>query len=271
MTRYPVRLACLFLLAALMQAAPPVRILFIGNSFTFVNNLPEVFTKVAAAGGIEVQTQMVAVGGSTLNGHIGRGEAQKAIHTGHWDYVILQDESSMGSILIVNGVRHPVDPSDMWHGARELDKEIKSAGAKTAFFHTWAWRAAPEAQATLDYAYMTIAKELGAIDIPVGPAWQSAMRAGPSLGVNLYIADGAHPSPAGTYLAACEFYATLFGKSPMGLSGKIVGMPYVAARGGSSEPAEPATLVDLSAEKPRDYRRPHGTRMRASCTEPMRT
>jgi len=140
MLRNLTRIVCLLALATLIQAAQPVRILFIGNSFTFVNNLPEILTKLAAAGGVEVQTQLVGVGGSTLNGHIGRGDAQKAIHSGHWDYVILQDESSMGSILIVNGVRHPADPSDMWHGARELNKEIKSVGAKTAFFHTWAGR-----------------------------------------------------------------------------------------------------------------------------------
>jgi hypothetical protein len=152
----------------------------------------------------------------------------------------------MGSILIVNGVRHPADPSDMWQGARVLDKEIKSVGAKTAFFHTWAWRAAPEAQAMLDYAYMTIAKELGAIDIPVGPAWQNAMRSSPSLGVNLYVADGAHPSQAGTYLAACEFYATLFGKSPVGLPAKLVGLPYVAGR--APVAPEPATLANLTPE-----------------------
>jgi hypothetical protein len=79
------RIVCFLLLAALVQAAQPVRILFIGNSFTFVNNLPEVFTKLAAAGGVEVQTQLVGVGGSTLNGHLGRGDAQKAIHNGHWD------------------------------------------------------------------------------------------------------------------------------------------------------------------------------------------
>jgi len=50
----------------------------------------------------------------------------------------------------------------------------------------------------------------------VGLAWQRAVGQRP--GIALWDSDGSHPAPAGSYLAACVFYATLFGESPAGLN-----------------------------------------------------
>ena len=239
----------MLLLAVAAQAASPLRVLFIGNSYTYFNNLPEIFGQLAMAGqpGLRVETVAITVGGSTLAAHRQRGEAQKAIREGHWDYVVLQEQSALGSTVLVNGVAHPGDPAGFWKSVREFDREIKAAGAKTVLYHTWAVRAAPEAQPVLDYAYATIAKELGAIDVPAGPAWQESMHGTPSVGVNLYYVDGAHPSPAGSYLAACEFYATLLGKSPVGLPAGVNGT--LVTRAGRPRPGEIGTLVRLSADR----------------------
>jgi hypothetical protein len=50
----------------------------------------------------------------------------------------------------------------------------------------------------------------------VGYAWFVVRQQDP--GIELWQSDQSHPSQAGTYLAACVFYATLFDQSPVGLS-----------------------------------------------------
>src|SRR5271169_3959760 len=89
----------ILLLSVAAQAAPSLRILFIGNSYTYFNNLPEIFSRLAMAGqpGLSVETTAITVGGSTLAQHRQRGAAQKAIREGHWDYVVLQEQSALGS------------------------------------------------------------------------------------------------------------------------------------------------------------------------------
>ncbi|MBZ5725335.1 MAG: SGNH/GDSL hydrolase family protein [Acidobacteriia bacterium] len=237
------------LLTVAAQAAPPLRVLFIGNSYTYFNNLPEIFAGLAMAGqpALRVEAAAITVGGSTLAQHRQRGEAQKAIREGHWDYVVLQEQSALGTPLLVNGASQPTDPAGFWQSVRDFDREIKAAGAKTVLYHTWAVRAAPESQPMLDYAYLKIASELGAIDVPAGPAWQESMHGTPAVGVNLYYVDGAHPSQAGSYLAACEFYATLFGKSPVGLPATVSGT--LVTRAGRPRPGETGKLVSLTAER----------------------
>ena len=100
--------------------------------------------------------------------------------------------------------------------ARLFDAEIKKAGAQTVFYLTWARQGNEQAQAALTAAYASIAEELGAKLAPVGLVWQRVRRENP--GLKIYSEDGRHPSPAGSYLAACVFYVTFYGKSLAGLS-----------------------------------------------------
>ena len=74
-------------------------------------------------------------------------------------------------------------------------------------------------QEGLNQAYFSLAKALQADVAPVGTAWQWALREDPAL--ELYMRDGSHPSPDGTYLAACVFYATLLDKNPVGLPAEV--------------------------------------------------
>jgi hypothetical protein len=73
-------------------------------------------------------------------------------------------------------------------------------------------------QLQINAGYLGIARELNARISPVGIAWAEAWRQNPQ--VELWQADGIHPSPQGTYLAACVFYAVIFQESPEGLSYK---------------------------------------------------
>jgi len=107
----------------------------------------------------------------------------------------------------------------MYAGAWKLHETIKSQEARTVFYLTWARKGQPQMQERLNHAYVSIAKALEADVAPVGTAWQRALREDPAL--ELYMRDGSHPSPDGTYLAACVFYATLLDKNPAGLPAEV--------------------------------------------------
>ena len=82
-------------------------------------------------------------------------------------------------------------------------------------------------QAGIEARYLEVAGEIGAMVAPAGVAWQRALEGDPQL--ELWQRDGIHPSPEGTYLAACVFYATLLGQSPEGAS-YLAGLPEETAR-----------------------------------------
>jgi Domain of unknown function (DUF4886) len=210
---------------AMAEAAPPdagpatIRVLFVGNSYTFVNDLPgEVSKLAAAAAGPALQTSSVASGGATLKVHYESSGAVAEIKKASWDVVVLQGQS----------VEPVYDPTTFGTYAQLLAQEVKQAGAALVFFETWARQAGHEVynyswsggtpkamQAGLRKAYGSVAAALGGQVAPVGDAWEATLAAYPQL--PLFDADGSHPAPQGTYLAACVFYAVLTGHSPKGI------------------------------------------------------
>jgi len=187
---------------------PPLRVLFVGNNYTFDNGgIPAALTAMVHAKG---QRDILAVssvgGGKTLQWHWEQGTARESVaHRGPWDYVVLQDFST-----------RPVDdPSAMFAYVRKFDELIRQAGPKTVLFMTWARLNEPENETVIVQAYNKIGRELGATVARVGPAWERVLDEKPS--IKLHMEDRSHPTPAGTYLAACVFYATLLNDSPVGL------------------------------------------------------
>jgi len=181
------------------------RILFIGNSFTYVNDLPAVLNTLAIAGG---QKPLVVAketpGGCSFEKHWKDGKALKAIQSRKWDYVVLQ-EVSQGPVQ---------NKATMFEYARKLNEPIIAQGAKTVLYMTWSWPK-PDNQPVITAAYQELAKELKAQLVPAGIAWDMTLKEHPEIG--LFANDKHHPSPAGTYLVACTFYASLYGRSPEGL------------------------------------------------------
>lgn len=180
-------------------------ILFIGNSFTYVNDLPAMITKLAKAGG---QKPLVCAketpGGCSFAKHWQGGKALKAIQSRKWDYVVLQ-EVSMG----------PVGAKDqMFEYAGKLNEAITQQGAKTLLYMTWSWPK-PDHQPAITAAYQELGKKLKAQVVSVGIAWDKTLKDHPE--IRLFGADKHHPSLAGTYLAACAFYSAIYEKSPEGL------------------------------------------------------
>jgi hypothetical protein len=193
---------------------PPalVKALFIGNSFTGRNDLPGMLADVAASRGASLEHRLISVGGASLRMHWNKGDAAKEIDRGGYDYVVLQEQSTL-----------PVKNAKRMHeNVRLFDEVIRSAGGKTALYLTWARRHAPETQQAITDAYTAIGEETGAVVVPVGIAWQRLLRA-PGR-PELHDRDGSHPTPAGSYLAACVFFAALFNASPVGAGGAPGGL-----------------------------------------------
>jgi len=194
--------------AAASRPARPMRVLFVGNSYTGVNDLPRMLEQFGQAAGRPIETARCVPGGWTLQKHWD-GPARKMIAEGNFDRVVLQEQSQLP--IVAPGLMHKY--------VRLFDAEIRKAGGKTILFETWARKDRPDQQAELTKAYTDIARELGATVAPVGSAWQKALAQRP--GLDFYHDDNSHPKPAGSYLAACVFYAVLTGKNPEGLPAKI--------------------------------------------------
>ena len=182
-----------------------LRCLFIGNSFTARNDVPGLIARMADARGHTLEHELISAGGASLRMHWHKGDAPKAIEQTRWDYVVLQEQSTL-----------PVKNAQRTHeNIRLFDEAIKASGAKMALYLTWARQKVPETQKALTDCYTTIGEELGATIIPAGVAWERLLRRKDH--PVLHDKDGSHPTLAGSYLAACVFFAVLFDESPVGI------------------------------------------------------
>jgi hypothetical protein len=173
----------------------PLRVLFIGNSFTARNGLPGL---IASLAGARLEYRLISRGGASLRTHWNAGEARRAIERGRWDYVVLQEQSTL-----------PIkNPSRMRENVLLFDEVIKGEGARTALYLTWARQRAPETQDAITKAYVSVGQEIEATVIPVGVAWQNLLRKHEK--PVLYDRDQSHPTMAGSYLAACVAFGVFF-------------------------------------------------------------
>ena len=207
------------------QSNDTLRVLFIGNSHTYFNNMPLLFDSLSQSAGRPVITGMSAPGGYTLEEHSTLTVTLAMIEQGTWDYVVLQEQSQIPTI---NYLRF----NSMYPAARRLDSVIAQHNESTAFFMTWGWKYGGQMiiggdsspyfvnyfhmQESVRVAYESIATELSAKLCPIGMAWKRA-RTIDTL-VDLWAEDNYHPTLKGSYLAACVFYSVFFNSSPLGLS-----------------------------------------------------
>ena len=247
-------LGCLFLVATIAVAAQPTqsarpvrscttRVLFLGNSYTYFNDVPAIVSELAKAGHqCRVETRMVAPGGKTLKDHWDSAASRAALNSEAWDFVVLQDQSTLGINFYFEGQTR-VTSDELFRPYAELwANEIRKHHATPVFYLTWARKATPVDQAALNYAYVSAAKKTRSLVAPAGLGWARVRQTDP--GIDLYYRDGAHPSPAGSYLAACAIYAAIFGKSPVNLPSRISGVP-VNLETEELEPDKTVVLADL--------------------------
>ena len=193
------------------------RVLFVGNSLTYTNDLPGMVDRLAAArpGPVPLFVVSDTRPSTALSYWAGNDGLRRLIAGVRWDVVVLQEQSVTPSLA-------PADRAAAMDGPlRTLDAEIRADGARTMLFDTWAHEYGAfdgdtygAMQQRIDAAYQAEAQSLGAQVSPVGVAWARAHALAPSL--HLWGDDDTHPSTDGTYLAACVFYAALTHRSPVG-------------------------------------------------------
>ena len=218
MRRYCALLLVLLLpcVGACADAAPvgetralPENVLFVGNSFTYYNNsLHNHYRRLLRAAHPEGEltgfARIMTISGGHLPEHAGLPAMLSSMP---WDVVVLQGHS-LGPIS--------EDTAGPFRAAaRRFSAQIREAGARPVFFMTWAYTGEPGMTAELDAAYTAIGRELDAEVVPVGLAFATVTEQRP--GIALRVADTRHPTVAGTYLAACTFFAALRG-NPEGLA-----------------------------------------------------
>lgn len=198
------------------------RALFIGNSYTAVNNLPQMVADIATSTGDTLFFDSNTPGGFTLQGHSTNATSLAKIAVGNWDYVVLQEQSQLPSFS------NSQVESSVFPYAHFLDSVINAENpcAETVFYMTWgrkngdasncaSWPPVCTYQgmdSLLNLRYRMMAEDNHAIVSPVGAVWKYIRQQFPS--INLYQADESHPSVAGTYAAACTFYTVLLRKDP---------------------------------------------------------
>ncbi|HWS71711.1 MAG TPA: hypothetical protein VN605_06330, partial [Thermoanaerobaculia bacterium] len=180
---------------AAQPLVPTVRILFIGNSLTYTNDLPHMVAAIGAIARVRIVTGMVAKPDYSLEDHLDDGAAAIALRHGSWDYVVMQQGPSA----------LPESRVILIRDAQRWATLIAAVHAKPAMLMVW-----PERWRLYDLdrvaeSYRLAAEAIHGAFIPAGNAWRRA----PLLPV--YGADDFHPTPIGTYLAALTVYRTLFG------------------------------------------------------------
>lgn len=178
------------------------RVLFIGNSLTYVNDLPGMVQSLAKAGGVDVVCRSVAFPDYSLEDHWARGDAAKAIREGGWSLVVLQQGPSA----------LPESQVLLREFTKRFDTEIRRAGARTALYMVWPSRARSQDFDGVSRSYSNAAADVNGLLFPAGDAWRAAWKRDASLA--LYSPDGLHPTAAGTYLAALVIVHRAFGIAP---------------------------------------------------------
>ncbi|MBR4645959.1 MAG: DUF4886 domain-containing protein [Bacteroidales bacterium] len=208
------------LIVILFASAQTSKVLFLGNSYTYVNNLPELVSMMISSSDEDFSYQMNAPGGCTFQHHC--MVSSSYIQQGGWDYVVLQEQSQLPSF--------PEDQfmQESYPYAESLCSMIRdyNSDAKIVFYMTWGRKNGDQQNcpyypplctyqgmdSLLNLRYMMMAEDNHASVSPVGTVWHYIRDHYPDL--ELYQSDESHPSYLGSYIAACCFYTILTGRNP---------------------------------------------------------
>ncbi|MFK7956829.1 MAG: DUF4886 domain-containing protein [Lysobacterales bacterium] len=199
---------------------PDLKVLFVGNSFTYYNNSlhnhVRRLVRSANDGKAGGKMRALTLSGARLEEHL-PGFEGRLVGT-EWDWVVLQGHSREAYDGDVSGFMSTVD---------RMANTVNAQGAKTALFMTWAYTGEPEMTGVISTNYRLAGSRSGAPVVPVGLAFDRAGKQAPE--ISLRTSDRLHPTLAGTYLAACVFYSWFYTQSSVGLEYAAGLDPTVAA------------------------------------------
>ena len=205
------------------QAQQNARVLFVGNSYTQVHDLPQMVTDIALSMGDTMTYASNTPGGCTFEMHC-RNQSMTMICQGGWDFVVLQEQSQLPAF--------PLDSVELYvfPYAQQLVDSIYAHNpcAEPMFYMTWGRKNGDtefgyppmdtyEGMDSLLYVrYMQMGEDNDASVCPVGRVWHYLRDHHEE--IELYMSDESHPSLAGSYAAACAFYTMFFGRDPNHIS-----------------------------------------------------
>lgn len=175
-----------------------MRVLFIGNSHTYFNDMPHIFKLICQENDIPMEVTMLAHGYKGLDFHQKEPEVRFNILYGDYDYVVLQHLQSGFDEKVLNT------------SVEAIKKIIDMAGAKTVLYMPWTIKSEEDKQEAMSDAYLNLGKRLNIPVAPVGLVWWKFKKSHPE--VELYFKDDKHASPTGSTLAAYTIFNCIFGK-----------------------------------------------------------
>jgi hypothetical protein len=244
------------------KADDGMNVLFVGNCYTFYNDMPEMLGRMVEAvcvdkkGILKLSVDKILEGGATLQGHWDNPKRQLVKKIDHCsvdgkfepikrDFVVLQDQSL--------SALKPASRQRMFKYARLICEEVKAKGVTPIFYMTWGRRVTfnpdgsgkmadrkfmyeevrggesivvdPKVVSSNDgiaKTYRKIADELGAKVAPCGVAFAKAIKAGIVVHQETE-KDGSHPNLTGSYLVACVFYGTIYDRNPEEIPDNVIG------------------------------------------------
>jgi PKD repeat protein len=222
-------LSVTFLLLSISQVqCQTKRVLFIGNSYTSYNNLPQLVQSLSTSAGKTLIIDSSMPGGYPMSSHLDDATTFAKISQGNWDYVILQEQSQIPTIEFYRD-------NDMYPAMTDLKALIEQYNpcAKIITYMTWGRRyggqqcdpsgtyCSPvfanfnQMQNSLTSAYLEISEQLNVQCAPVGVVWQNILNNSTHV---LHSGDNSHPNMDGSYVAACTIFSSIWKQGASGLS-----------------------------------------------------
>lgn len=189
--------------------ADDAKVLLIGNSLTYSNDLPWMLEAIAAQAGKQLTADAIALPNAALEDHFRGRTAHSAIANGGYQFVILQQGPSS----------LPESQAHLLEWTARFAPRIRAAGARPALYMVWPDITRSAFFDDVRTAYSNAALEVGGMFIPAGEAWRAAWRSDPAL--PLYSGDQFHPSALGSYAAALSMFCELYRQSPVGLPPRL--------------------------------------------------
>lgn len=201
---------------AVVEPMDTIRVLCIGNSFTYVDSAHIKLRDIAFSEGHYIHLNAQLQGGYTFQRHMRRDETLSAIIYYTYDYAFLQDQSRTPALYALNPHRARIVAND----AKELAQRIRvySPGITIFMEQTWSYAADDYGQfGSFEYfddllrrGSHRMARRMSASVSPIGEAFRVARDQYPE--INLYSDDLKHQSAYGSYLKACVNYLLLYRK-----------------------------------------------------------